>query len=78
MSRAMNLIEKLNHIAERIPYLGQYNDYSGQPYDQDSAEFMRPFADLQLPDKTGQPDSIQTAMMPRKSRIEDQIPNPIQ
>ena len=76
MSKALTLIERLNSLAEK--YYGQHNDYGNQPYDQDAAEFMNFRADLQLPDKTGQPDSIQTAMMPRKSRGEDGIPNPMQ
>lgn len=74
MSKATTLIKKI----EELFYLGQYNDYGAQPYDRDASELMKPFADLQLPDKPQMPDMIQTRMMPRKSRGEDGIMNPVQ
>lgn len=67
MSRALDLMKKVNELG----YYGMHNDYSNQPYDQDTAEYMRPFMDIQLPDKTGEPDMQQTRMMMRKTRKED-------
>ncbi len=72
MSKAVDLIKKISEIG----YYGQYNDYSTQPYDQDHAEYMKPFSDLQLPDKPGMPDAQQTLLMARKSRGEDGIASP--
>jgi hypothetical protein len=72
MSKAVDLMKKIEELA----YMGQHNDYSTQPYDQDTAEFMKPFADLQLPDKAKEPDTQQTRFMGRKSRGEDGIASP--
>lgn len=72
MSKAVDLIKKVNELA----YLGLHNQYSEGPYDQDSASFMAPFSDLQLPDKSGEPGVQQTGRMPRKSRGEDGVPSP--
>ncbi len=69
MSKAVDLIKKISEIG----YYGQHNDYSTQPYDQDAAEYMRPFADLQLPDKPKEPDNQLTRLMARKSRGEDNM-----
>jgi hypothetical protein len=74
MSKAVDLIKKVNELS----YLGMHNDYSSMAYDQDAAEYMKPFADLQLPDKPKEPDTQQTRMMMRKSRGEDGIANPVQ
>jgi hypothetical protein len=71
MSKAIDLIQKIQELA----YLGQHNDYSTQPYDNDAAEFMKPFADLQLPDQV-KTDVIQTMRMARKSRGEDGVASP--
>jgi hypothetical protein len=73
MSKSAELINKINEIA----YMGLHNKYSEEPYDRDTAEFMKPFADLQLPDQVKQ-DVIQTVRMARKSRVEDGIPDPVQ
>lgn len=73
MSKAIDLIGKISELG----YYGQHNDYSEKPYDQDAGEFMRPFADLQLPDQV-KTDVIQTMRMARKSRGEDGIVNPTQ
>lgn len=67
MSKALDLIRRVNELS----YYGMHNDYSNQPYDQDAAEYQAPFADLQLPDKSGGPDMQQTRSMVRKSRGED-------
>ena len=67
MSKALELMKKISEIG----YYGLHNDYSTQPYDNDTEEYMKPFADLQLPDKAGMPDVQQTGRMPRKSRGED-------
>ena len=77
MSKALALIEKIERLKENMPYLGQRNDYSTQPYDVDAQEYMNPFMDLQKPDYSGLPDKLQTKLMMRKSRGEDGVENPI-
>jgi len=70
MSKALDLIKKI----EEIGYYGQHNDYSTKAYDQDAAEYMAPFADVQLPDKSGglpATSNQQVASDRRKSRGED-------
>ena len=74
MSKAIELINKISEIG----YYGLHNDYSTRGYDQDAAELMGPMADLQLPDKPGQPDNQLTRLMARKSKREDGIDNPVQ
>lgn len=78
MSKAVDLMKKIEKMGE-VSYLGQHNDYSTRPYDTDAAEYLRPFSDLQLPDKPdkpGMPDAQQTLLMARKSRGEDGIASP--
>lgn len=77
MSKAIELMQRIEKMGE-VSYLGQHNDYSTAPYDQDAAEYMKPFADLQLPDKPKEPDNQLTKLMARKSRGEDGIVNPVQ
>ena len=67
MSKALDLIRRVNELS----YYGMHNDYGNQPYDQDAGEYEAPFADLQLPDKSGEPETQQTRFMTRKSRGED-------
>ncbi len=67
MGKALDLIKKVNELG----YYGQHNQYSETPYDQDAADVMDPMADLQLPDKPGEPDTQQTRFMMRKTRGED-------
>ena len=77
MSRAIDLMNKISEIG----YYGQYNDYSEQPYDQDHAEYMKPFADVQLPDKNDGQNGMYNQQLGtdrRKSRTEDGIPSPNQ
>ena len=76
MSKALDLIEKLNMLDE-IGYYGQKNDYTEKGYDNDTGEYMEPFKDLQLPDKSGGGLVAQTKNMKRKSRIEDKGGNTI-
>lgn len=70
MSKAMKLIEKINRISE-IGYYGQHDYYGTEQYDNDAAEYMKPFGDVQLPDKSGTPRPEQTKNHKRKSKIED-------
>ena len=75
MSKALELMKKISEIG----YYGQHNDYSTEPYDQDAAEYMAPFADVQLPDKDGVlpgTTNQQVVTDRRKSRGEDGIPSP--
>jgi hypothetical protein len=82
MSRAIQLIEKITHLSE-IAYLGDHDEYGTKPYDQDAAEYRAPFADLQLPDKSGTlvstPNrSHQIKTDKRKSHGEDKEGNKVQ
>ena len=79
MSRATELVKRISEIG----YYGQHDDYGTQGYDQDAAEYRAPFADLQLPDKSGQLTSTanrshQIKSDKRKSRIEDGEGNKVQ
>lgn len=67
MNKALTLIQKI----EEIGYYGQKDDYGTEGYDQDTKEYMAPFADLQLPDKSKAPRPEQTKSHRRKSRGED-------
>lgn len=49
MSRALKVLEQLSEIG----YYGQHDDYGNKPSGQDAEEYMKPFADLKLPDNSG-------------------------
>lgn len=79
MSKALALIQKI----EEIGYYGQHDDYGTKAYDDDAAEYRAPFADLQLPDKSGAQTSTkdrshQIKTDKRKSRKEDGEGNEVQ
>ena len=79
MSKALELLKKI----EEIGYYGQHDDYGTKAYDNDAAEYRAPFADLQLPDKSGAQVSTanrshQIKTDKRKSRKEDGEGNTIQ